>query len=267
MRALLEIYRVQLRTWLVIQMQYRASMAIWMIGRVVQPVIYLVVWSTVAQSRGGDVGGFTTADFAAYFIVLMLVNQATFTWVMWEYDYLIRQGALSFMLLRPLHPIHKDIAENISYKILTMVVILPTVAALTLIFRPALPWVPWAVRAFVPALLLAFALRFLFEWTLALAAFWTTRVSALNQMYFVAMLFFSGQIAPLELFPAPVQAVAALLPFRWMVAFPVELALGRLAPADALRGLATQAVWLLLTWGLMTVVWRAGVRRYSAVGS
>ena len=57
------------------------------------------------------------------------------------------------------------------------------------------------MAAFVPAILLAFVVRFFMEWTLALAAFWTTRVSALNQMYFMAALFFSGQIAPLELLP------------------------------------------------------------------
>ena len=79
-----------------------------------------------------------------------------------------------------------------------------------------------------PALLLAFLVRFLLEWTLALAAFWTTRVSAINQVYFVLMLFLAGQIAPLTLFPHWIQIVADILPFRWMLGFPVELVLGRL---------------------------------------
>ena len=85
---------------------------------------------------------------------------------------------------------------------------------------------PWAVAAFVPALLLAVLVRFLVEWTLALAAFWTTRVSAINQMYFVVTLFLSGQVAPLSLFPFPIQVVASLLPFRWMIAFPGRVAAG-----------------------------------------
>ena len=85
--------------------------------------------------------------------------------------------------------------------------------------------------AFIPALLLAFLVRFLLEWTLALAAFWTTRVNAINQVYFVLMLFLAGQIAPLTLFPRWIQVVADILPFRWMLGFPVELVLGRLTPA------------------------------------
>ena len=85
-----------------------------------------------------------------------------------------------------------------------------------------------------PRWLLAFLLRFLLEWTLAQAAFWTTRVSAINQSYFVLILFLSGQMAPLEPVPAlRFQMIANILPFRWMLGFPVELHPG---PADADRG-------------------------------
>ena len=95
MRSLLEVYVQQFKTTLASQVQYRAALAIWMISHVLEPVIYLVVWSTVARASGGRVGSFTTGDFVAYFIVLMLVNHATFTWIMFEYDYRIREGLLS----------------------------------------------------------------------------------------------------------------------------------------------------------------------------
>jgi ABC-2 type transport system permease protein len=234
---------------------------------VLEPIIYLVVWTTVAASSGGRVGGYTGGDFAAYFIVLMVVNHLTFTWIFWEFEWRIRQGMFSPLLLRPIHPIHNDIAANLAFKLLTLAVIVPTTVALVLLFDPVFEPPAWAVAAFVPALLLAFALRFLVEWTLAMAAFWMTRVSALNQMYHVALLFLSGQIAPLSLLPEWLQALATLLPFRWMVAFPGELLLGRLSPEEALAGFAAQGIWIGLAFGLLTMVWRAGIRRYSAVGA
>ena len=101
-------------------------MAIWMIGRILEPIIYLTVWTTVAHARGGSVGSYTPADFAAYYIVLMLVNQFTFSWIMHIYDFRIRQGELSNFLLKPIHPIHADIAENIAYKVMTALIIFPT---------------------------------------------------------------------------------------------------------------------------------------------
>ena len=120
---------------------------------------------------------------------------------------------------------------------------------------------------FIPSLVLAFLVRFLLEWTLAQAAFWTTRVSAINQTYFVVMLFLSGQIAPLALLPQPIQVMSMLLPFRWLISFPIELFLGRLTPGQALLGLGAQAAWLVVSFVLMRTVWRAGIRAYTAVGA
>jgi ABC-2 type transport system permease protein len=264
---LLDLYLQQFKTTLASQVQYRAALVIWLIGHVLEPLIYLVVWSVVSASSGGEVGGYTGADFAAYFVLLMIVNHITYTWIMYEYEYRVRHGSLSFALLKPVHPIHSDIADNISSKLITLPGILLAALVLSAIFRPSFRIIPWAALAFVPAVLLAFLLRFLVEWTLALAAFWTTRVSAINQMYFVALLFLSGQIAPLALFPLPVRVAAMILPFRWMIGFPVDLLLGHLTPVETLTGLAAQALWIGLGFLLVRIVWRAGVRVYSAVGA
>ncbi len=144
---------------------------------------------------------------------------------------------------------------------------LPTMFLMIWIFDPVFNTPAWAVWAAVPAVLLAFLMRFFIEWALALVALWTTRTAAANQVYFAAILFFSGQMAPLSLMPDWVQTLAALLPFRWMMAFPTELLLGRLTPDEVLWGMVVQVVWLGLAWGMMALVWTRGVKRYSAVGS
>ncbi len=261
------LYVQQFKTTFASMLQYRASLFIWMIGQVLEPLIYLVVWTTVSASRGGSVGDYTASQFAAYYIAFMLVNQVTYTWIMYEYEYRIREGLLSPALLRPVHPIHADIADNVSSKLVTMPIMLLIATGLALLFRPTASFQPWAILAFIPAVLLAFLVRFLIEWSLAQAAFWTTRVSAINQVYFVLMLFLAGQIAPLSLFPRSIQILAQILPFNWMIGFPVELVLGRLTPIEAATGLAAQLVWLAISLVLLRVVWRAGIRIYSAVGA
>lgn len=267
MRGLLEIYWVQFKTNLAVEFQYRAAMFIWLISAILEPLIYLVVWAAVARAQGGSVNGLSANDFAAYFIVMMVVNQLTFSWIMWEYEYYIREGTLAGHLLRPIHPIHNDITVNISYKVLTSVIMIPTVILMVVVFQPAIQFHWWSFLAFFPALALAFALRFSLEWTLAMAAFWTTRVSAINQMYYVVFLFFSGRLAPLELFPSIVQLAANILPFRWALAFPVDLLLGKLTPQEALIGFGMQALWIAAAVTLLRVVWSAGVKQFSAVGS
>jgi ABC-2 type transport system permease protein len=267
LRRLAAVYAAKFRAEFALQVAYRGAIVIWLLGLLLEPIVYLVVWTTVAASQGGAVGGFTAGAFAAYFTVLMIVNQLTFTWHFFFFDWRVREGFFSPLLLRPIHPIHNDIAENLTFKALTFTIVAPVAVFLLISFGAVAETQPWHVVAFVPALVLAMALRFALEWTLALAAFWVTRTSAINESYFVVMLFLSGQVAPLTLFPPLIQTIAYLLPFRWIISFPIETALGRLGPTDILVGYAAQLGWIAIALVILRVGWREGVRRYSAVGA
>lgn len=266
-RPLMAVYQAKFRSEIAVQFAYRWALAIWLLSLVVGPVVLLAVWTTVAASQGGQAGGFTGGDFAAYFTVLMIVNQLTFTWHFYEFEWRVRNGFFSPLLLRPIHPVHNDVAENLTFKLLTFTAVAPAAVLLVTSFGATFHTTVWHAVAFLPTLLLAMALRFLVEWCVSLAAFWLTRVGAINQTYTVAMVFLSGQVAPLALFPPVVQLVASALPFRWMVSFPVETLLGRLSGAEVLTGLAIQCGWIAGALVVLRLGWRAGIRRYSAVGA
>jgi len=267
MRALLAVYRAQLKTSFLMYLQYRASSVLWLLGMILEPVIYLVVWSTIARANGWAVDGYGVGDFASYFLVLLLVNHLTDNWVYYEFEERVRQGLLSPLLLRPIHPINADVAQNLTYKWMMLVVMLPTAGVLALVFHPT-AHVTWlSLLLFFSSLVLAIAIRFLVEWSLGLTAFWTTQMSAVLQVYYVALFFLSGQMGPLALFPVPVEILALVLPFQWMLAFPVQLLLGQVDQRAIVLGLVAQAIWLCLSLALMTVLWRHGLRRYSGTGA
>src|SRR3970282_128503 len=100
MRRLIELYPALLRISLLENIQYRASGMIWMLGMILEPVIFLVVLSRVAEARGEAVGGYDAGEFAAYYLTLMMVNQLTFTWVMESFQFRIQMGLFSQELLR-----------------------------------------------------------------------------------------------------------------------------------------------------------------------
>ena len=267
MKRSIDAWRAQTKLFLLPSLQYPLAMVFWQVGVVLGPVISLAVWSSVARSTRGPVGGYRAQDFAGYFLVLMVVYSATFTASMYDIEGRIRSGALSGTLLLPVHPIVRDMAFTNAAQIQSLVIVMPTAVILARVFHAALHPELWALVAFVPAVLLAAAVRFLVEWIIGLGAFWVTRLGAVYATYYTALLFFSGQFAPLDLYPAPVRAAAAVLPFRWILQFPVELLLGRVSPRDALIGFAAQGAWIVLSLLLLAGVWRAGVRRYSAVGA
>lgn len=265
-RYFLNLYAAFLKVSLLGQIQYRASGAIWMIGSVLEPTIFLIVWSRVAESQGGQVGNYGPREFAAYYIVLLLINHLTFSWIMQVFQFRIQFGGLSYELLRPVHPIHADISDNIAYKIVQMTIMLPALIILILIFEPAFNFEAWSLLLALPVLVFAFFIRFFLEWTLALVAFWTTRTMAINQMYFAVMMFFSGRVAPIALMPLWIQGISENLPFYYILAFPVELLIGRVSFDEALANIVVQLIWLGVSVVLMLVVWRKAVRNYSAVG-
>lgn len=260
-------YLSKVKNGMVVRLQYPGNFFVWAFAGIVQPLVLLTVWATVARTTNGNVGGFTSGDFAAYFLVVTLVQTATFTWFMWEFEYRIRGGTFSPLLLLPIHPIHGDVAENIAYKLLNLAALIPAAGLLTLLFSPQWHVSSTDLLLFIPALTLAAILRFLLEWTLALAAFWLVRVTAVNQLYQACVLVLSGQIAPLALFPNAVQVLAAVLPFRYFVAFPAEVLLGRLAGRELVLGFTVQLIWLCVVYVAFRIIWRMSVQRHTAVGA
>lgn len=266
MRDLLNYYLMAMKTAVIVQFQYRASNYFYMIGMIVEPVIYLVVWSTIARNNGGMVGGYTAGTFAAYYIVWTLVRNMNIVFTPYGWESRIRRGQLSAQLLRPIHPLHYDLAYFAGWKIVVIVLWLPLAAFLSLVFKPALAPTWYEIGAFAVAIWGAYLIRSMFQSVLGLITFWTTRVSALFELYFAAELLLSGRLVPMTLMPPWVQDIARWLPFQWTFFFPIEALIGQLPPAQLVSGLLMQAMWIAVGALLFTLIWRYAIRHYSAVG-
>jgi ABC-2 type transport system permease protein len=265
-RAWLDLYLSSMRMAVITQFQYRVANYFYMIGMIAEPVIYLVVWSTVARQRGGEVGGFTPGEFAAYYIVWTLVRNMNIALTPFAWEERIKQGELAAMLLRPIHPIHFDIAFLAGWKVVVIILWLPLAAFLSLIFQPTLAFRPIDVVVFFVAIWGAYLIRSLLLWMLGLVTFWTTRVGPVFDLFFTAELLLSGRLVPLSLMPDWAQSLANFLPFKWTFGYPIEALIGRLPEEQLLGGLLVQLIWIAAGSLIVMVGWRFAVRRFSAVG-
>jgi ABC-2 type transport system permease protein len=259
------VYVTEMRIAIAQQIQYRVSNYFYMLGMVAEPVIYLVVWSTVAEQQGGSVGGYTPGTFAAYYIVWTLVRNINIVFTPYGWEGRIREGQLSAQLLRPLFPIVEDLAFFLGWKPVVVLLWLPIAGFLALVFHPVLNPSPLAILVFAVSLLGAYLIRSLNQSSLGLITFWTTRVGPVFQLYIAAELLLSGRLVPLTLMPIWVQDLANVLPFQWTFGFPIEALVGNLSDAQLIGGLAMQLFWIAVGVVLVRVVWRFAVRRYSAV--
>ena len=265
--SLVAIYKALLLAGFQQMAQYRIQSVLWMLFAVIRPVIFLAAWVAVATAQGGSVSGYTVGDFAAYYVILTFVSQLAMAWNSHEFEWEVNQGRLSAKLLRPLHPLHYAVVDNIVFKLTTLPVLGLILVGVSISFGARFETQPWHVLAFIPSVILAAALLFVFGWIIASLAFWATRMNTANTLWQRAAFVFAGQIAPIGLMPVWLQALSYALPFWYMQGAPTEILRGAVTPERAGLILAGQAVWLAICYVGFRVIWKQGVRAYSAVGA
>ncbi len=266
MKRYFEYYRAMMKLSILEQWQYPVANYFYMIGMVAEPVIYMVVWSAVANQQGGMVGGYTPGTFAAYYIVWTLVRNMNIVFTPYGWEWRIRQGQLSMSLLRPMHPLHGDVAYFAGWKVVVILLWLPLAFILSLIFKPELNPTLMEGVVFFFAIWMAYLIRTMTLSLLGMVTFWTTRVSALFELYFAAELILSGRLVPLSLMPEWVQNLAWFFPFRWAFGFPIEALVGNMTTNELLTGLGVQLAWVAFGALTVSLIWKVAIRKFSAVG-
>ncbi|MBP2654855.1 MAG: multidrug transporter permease [Firmicutes bacterium] len=233
---MLSKYLVLLRMKYIEMFAYQLATLVWLIGTMVQPLIIMLVWINIYETQ--------TDYFILYFATLIFVERATSAWDVWELDRQIRDGTFSYSIVRPFHPIHWAIAENLVYKALFIVALIPVWLLLAMVvpaLKLNLSGPQWLL--FIFALFLGAVIRFTISYMFGLFGFWITKVTAIYSMFEAVSLFMSGRIAPLALLPPLLQEVSIYLPFRYMVGFPIDLVTGAAKEADIRTGFLGAFIW------------------------
>lgn len=269
LRPLLTLRQVQAMTamWIKVAVQYRIELGIWAIAGIVQAVVYLAVWRAVAEARGGSIGGYSAAEFAGYFLALLLVRELTYTWMPYHFPEMVREGRLSPKLLLPVHPLLGLLADEFCFRLQGTIFLVPIGLVLALLYDTTVHPTWQGLLAGALTIPLASAARFLADSCLAITAFWLTRIEGVRGIYYMVLLLLGGQFVPIDVLPEGAQLVAKLLPFYWALGYPVELLVGRADPGQALGGAAVLVAWIAGLQLLLTTGWRRGTARYGAVGA
>lgn len=268
MTRVARVFAAHLRAGVGVMLQYRGEILLWAVWGLVNPAVLYAMWSAAAESNpDATAAGLTRGQFAAYYFVIMIVGHFATAWDVYEVGYLIRTGRMSPLLLLPVSPIWKAMADNVAYKSTTLLFIVPMWFFFAWMVTPEFDTTAWQFAAGTLALVLGCLLNFLLGYVVALLAFWLTKLDALGEVYFGLGMFLGGRFAPLDALPAPIRWTADVLPFRWMFAFPTELLMGRTtAGSVVLVGLAVQAAWITAALLVFRLMWSAAVKRYAAVG-
>ncbi len=242
--------------------EYRAELYLWALAGVL-PLILAGVWGEVSESGSFDLG---RNEFIRYFLAVFVVRQLTYVWVIWEFEELVVTGKLSQLLLQPINPMWRFLVAHVTERIARLPFALMIIGLCFLLF-PEAAWIPSLGDCLSAGgmLALSFSVRFLLQYAFSMLAFWSERASSLEELWFLAYMFLSGLIAPLDVYPAGVRSFAELTPFPYLIYYPAQLLIGKGVPL--VRGALVLFAWGVGAYLLYRYLWKKGLRQYSAMGA
>ncbi len=244
---------------------YRGEFLVWMLTTTA-PLVMMGLWTSVAADA--PFKGFTQASFVAYYLANLIVRNLTGSWVAWQISEEIRTGLMAMRLLRPISPFVAIATSHIAAIPFRAIVSVPVAAILLLSAGSnAMTWEPLQLALLVPSLALAWLITFSIMFAIGALAFYVTKAMALMNLYFGLFSLFSGYLLPIELLPGPLRTAAEVLPFRFMLSVPIELMTKSLGARELVAIMVGQLAWGAGAVAIAFGVWRAGLRRFEAVGS
>lgn len=248
-------------------MTYRLNFVLWRVRMVMGILVTYFLWWAIFSNRS-DFAGYSQSMMLTYILFSLLVRTIALSSTIFELGSTIHSGTLSNLLIRPIHVFSFSIARDMADKAMNIVFAIGEVGLLYLILRPHL-----FIQHNVILLLLAFfsigvgmVLYFLISLVLGFIGFWSADVWAPRFLFFVLIEFFAGGLFPLDILPRPLATISQSLPFAYFIYFPLKVYLGQLSLSEVLSRLSIGFVWIIVVWYLAQIIWRKGLRVYTAVG-
>lgn len=246
---------------------YRVRIIIWAFNDSISFVIFPFIWLAIYGSRD-IVSGYTRVDIITYYIVMAFISVAVDSHSINAIKTDIMEGGLSSILTKPINYIWFRTMGEISYKMLSAVIVVFALVIFKLVFSSLLIF-PHSVilfLLFIFSLLISFIISHLFQLIIGLGTLWLGQTGALQSVRQVVESVFSGVIAPLSFFPFFLQVIANYLPFRFQAYFPAQIFLGQINIWQIGWGFIWAFGWIFILLLVVIFMWKRGIKQYEGVG-
>lgn len=269
-RRRLRKYAMILRITLAERMVYRADFMLSTFLRFLPVVTTVLLWQAIyANATDGNINGFHLQEMVAYLLLVHISRMfSSMPGLAHGIARDIRDGNLKKYLLQPIDLLPYLVTYRMAHKCAYIATTALPYALLFLLYSEYMPAWPDAatLAAYVLALLLAFAIGFYFEAAVGMLGFWVLEVTSILYVIGTVTYFVSGQMFPLDLLEPFWATLLKVLPFQYLAYFPAMVFLGKIEGEALLLGLLIEAAWALTFGVLAHVLYRVGLRYYSAYG-
>ena len=247
---------------------YRANAAIWLLTDTFPAIIMPLIWLASYGARD-TIGGFTRSQMVVYYLMILFLSCIVESHIMWDISTMVKDGGINMYLTRPFSYSASMYAQNISWRFMRALVFIPLFLGMLALFHR---WVHWSGAdynygwQFWLAVIGGHLVSYFIAYCMGMLAFYLLEVQSIYYFYYLPLVLFNGQLAPLAFFPRWLAEIATYLPFYYTMAFPAQIFLKH-TTGDALwTGYAVQAGWLILFVWLSGALYKGGMKRFTAYG-
>jgi ABC-2 type transport system permease protein len=256
---------------LIERMTYRGDFFLGTLLRFLPMVTTILLWQAIYAGSGQEqLANYTMHDTIAYLLLVHISRMfSSMPGLAAGIARDIREGTLKKYLLQPIDMIAYLVSYRVAHKVAYIATSILPYGLLFFLCRgffEHVPTNPLTIAAYTAALVLGFVVGFFFEACIGMVGFWFLEVTSFLYIVTTLNFFISGQMFPLELLPPFWASLLKSLPFQYMAYFPAAVFLGKIQGADLGYGLLAALGWATGFIVLSRVLYRVGLRRYSAYG-
>ena len=252
------------RTSLASQLEYRVNFISSFLFSLVPFGVNTLLW--IAAAQGSEDMPLGTEDIVTYYFVTLIVSNVTTTVSVFRISDDIRLGDLNRHLLKPcsyaLYQLMLDLPQRVVFIVLNAVPL--TILYVLLQKHIALHPTGYNVIVFAALSAAGYLINFLIDFLIGLYSFYFSRVSSLYTSIRVLRNISAGTIFPLLLLPDSFFNLLNLLPFLHTSYIPTMFLMGHIPEEAACAGIFKAIGWVFLLSAACALLWRRGMRRYSA---
>ena len=253
------------------QMAYKGAFYLFIFISAFSSFVSYFLWSAIyGSSADAILGGLSRGEMTVYiFMVYVTSSVVCISISEWVSEDVVK-GTVAMQLIKPLDYRLSLIARALGqmvYRFILPAVFIWIGLELYRFFVLGLGFTSIGnIALYVCSCLMSFLIFVLFDFCVGMVAFFTSYVFGLYMVKEALMSFLTGQLIPLSFFPEAVQRVFDFLPFSSMIYAPVMIYLGKYQGTELLWILLRQLIWVLLLYGLGTLIWNRVTKRLVVLG-
>lgn len=249
--------------------EYRANFIIGILSSCFTIFIQFFLWTAIYNASEEPVlYGYNYPQMVVYIIMASIITRITTTDFEYEVADDIRLGTLNRFLVQPIAYFPYRVFVFLGRKALQLVlIIIISVIAITMVhFTLGDEFNPLNILLAFSVMPLALLLNCVIFFCVSMAAFWLTEAWGVFDGMYVVSTILSGGIFPLSIFGSTAQSFFKLLPFQYVVYFPLNIICGNASQEDIIKGVSAQIFWIVVIYAFSRLLWKMGMKRYIAAG-